>query len=425
MPRAARLVRDITAERVPEKVTRNRSVINGSGAALLAMQRAAGNRAVATLLLQRCGPQNPNCGCSDDDTAESALPQVQRLTAEERGQDLVSPQLAGDARLQSAFDNAPVMRAGERGAAVRLVQESLVSEGHIMPRSTEATGTLDGIFGAETQSAVRDFQNAHAADGLTGSSGFADGVVGRRTLGKMDEIRGGPSPKPPDLPPCPPPLQQEKGMAGGTLRTALTPLLFAGPDAPVPIPNQTCDPDKPTPTGAACVKSKEIPANRSGIVHEPFGSVGESFEMNIEWADTPPVNRRETSFCAAACGEYRQFLKGHMRASSNRDGSGLRDVSARVFNGEKLDENTFREDGLERNPAARYGHRNEKTTMDEKYEPDRLTGSKYFGKDFPNVSIGTFADIDLTFMGKTIDTCTNAETSSDTWTVRFRGIIRP
>ena len=33
--------------------------------------------------------------------------------------------------------------------------------------------------------------------------------------------------------------------------------------------------------------------------------------------------------------------------------------------------------------------------------------------------------MDLTFLGKTIDTCNNdAETSSDTWNVKFKGVIR-
>jgi hypothetical protein len=285
-----------------------------------------------------------------------------------------------------------------------------------MPRSTTTTGGLDGIFGAETHGAVRDFQTAHAAEGL----GIADGVVGRRTLGKFDEQGGGPSPKPPDLPPCPPPLQQDEA-SDGAFRVAATPLT----DGPA-VPNQTCDPDKPVPKGAACLKSKAVPANRSGIIRPSLGTVGESFEMNVEWSDTPLFNRRpQTSFCAAECGEYHQFVKGHQRTSSNKDGSDLKDVGGTMFGGEKLDENTFREDGLDGKPKARYGHRKEPTTMNEKYEPDRPTGNKYFGRDFPNISIGTFADMDLTFLGKTIDTCNNdPETSSDTWRVQFKGVIR-
>jgi len=114
-----------------------------------------------------------------------------------------------------------------------------------------------------------------------------------------------------------------------------------------------------------------------------------------------------------------------MRSSPNKDGSGLTDVSGKVFGGKLLDQNVFQEDGLDNNPKARYGHRNEKQTMNEKYEPDRATGTKYVGKDSPGVHIGTFADFDLTFVGKLVDTCKGTETVSAPWRVFYRGVIRP
>lgn len=366
---------------------------SGPLAGVLDLQRTAGNAAVAGVL--------------------------QRLTAQERERDLVSPRLAGNPRLQAAFDNAPVMRVGEQGEAVRLVQESLVADGHPMPRSTGPTGRLDGIFGSETQRVVRDFQQAHPADGPATASGSADGIVGRHTLGAMDELGGAPGPNPPDLPPCPAVLDGPNRQAFASTEAFADPAV-QGADGPVP-----CDVNN-VPIGSACLKSKDVPANRSGIVHQPFGSVGERFEMNVEWKDTPLFARRpQTSFCAAECGEYHQFVKGHMLSSSNKDGSDPADVGGKMFGGQRLEENTFHEDGLDRDPKARYGHRKEPVTMDERYEPNRVVGEKYFGKDFPNVSIGTFADIDLTFLGKTVDVCHNdAETSSDTWQVKFRGIIR-
>lgn len=365
---------------------------SGPVAAVLALQRAAGNTAVAGVL--------------------------QRLTAQERERDLVSPRLAGNPRLQAAFDNAPVMRIGEQGEAVRLVQESLVADGHPMPRSTGPTGRLDGIFGSETQGVVRDFQQAHTADGPTGT-GPADGIVGRRTLDRMDEQGAAPGPNPPDLPPCPAVLDGPNREARAARAAFADPVAGEG-DGPVP-----CDATN-VPVGSACVKSRDVPANRSGIVHQPFGSVGERFGMNVEWKDTPLFQRRpQTSFCAAECGEYHHFVKGHMLSSSNKDGSDPTDVGGTMFGGQKLEESTFHEDGLDRDPKARYGHRKEPVTMNERYEPNRMLGDKYFGKDFPNVSIGMFADIDLTFLGKTVDACHNdAETSSDTWRVKFRGIIR-
>ncbi len=173
----------------------------------------------------------------------------------------------------------------------------------------------------------------------------------------------------------------------------------------------------------ACVVQSAMPYSRSGIIRTPSGSVFENFEVQVEWSSAK--YRGEANYCAAECGEYHQFIKGYLKSSSNKDGSDLKDVSGKVFGGKNLDEKVFQEDGLDNNLKARYGHRNEKQTMDEKYEPDRATGTKYVGKDAPGVLIGTFADFDLTFMGKLVDTCQGTETNSDPWRVAYRGIIRP
>ncbi|HEX2996767.1 MAG TPA: hypothetical protein VHP14_18235, partial [Anaerolineales bacterium] len=173
----------------------------------------------------------------------------------------------------------------------------------------------------------------------------------------------------------------------------------------------------------ACVVQSAMPYSRSGIIRTSSGSVFENFEVQVEWSSAK--YRGEANYCAAECGEYHQFIKGYLKSSSNKDGSDLKDVSGKVFGGKPLDEKVFQEDGLDRNPDARYGHRKEKQTMDEKYEPDRATGTKYVGKDAPGVLIGTFADFDLTFMGKLVDTCQGTETNSDPWRVAYRGIIRP
>lgn len=92
-------------------------------------------------------------------------------------------------------------------------------------------------------------------------------------------------------------------------------------------------------------------------------------------------------------------MKGHVLSSSNKDGSNPQDVSATLFDGAKPDKNVFQENGLN-NPKAHYGHRDERPTMNGKYEPDRPTGTKYFGKVFPNIPIGTFADIHLVVPGQ-------------------------
>jgi hypothetical protein len=94
---------------------------------------------------------------------------------------------------QTAFDNNPAMRRGESGDAVRLVQEALVELAFPLPRSTNpTTKELDGDFGAETQGAVFDFQGTFTLPSR-------DGVVGRQTLGKLDELHGGAPSAPPLL----------------------------------------------------------------------------------------------------------------------------------------------------------------------------------------------------------------------------------
>jgi hypothetical protein len=176
---------------------------------------------------------------------------------------------------------------------------------------------------------------------------------------------------------------------------------------------------------SACLLNAWLPFSRSGIIRTADGTVGEKFEVRAEWRSDPPSSRGETSYCAAECGEYHQFVKGHMLSSPNPDGSGLQDDSAKMFGGAKLKEDQFQEDGLDDNPNARYGHRNETQTMDEKYDPDRATGPKYVGRDFPRIMIGTFADIDVTFLGKMVDTRNNTDNQSATWRVQYRGVIRP
>lgn len=224
----------------------------------------------------------------------------------------------------------------------------------------------------------------------------------------------------------------------GRLRQELSPASTGTPTAeevedPAPI---LAEPAGPAPLGVeppaglpgqpgACLVNAAMPYSRSGILRSSTGTVGEKFEVRAEWRSDPALGRGETSYCAAECGEYHQFVKGHMRSSANKDGSNLKDVSAKIFGGVALDENVFQEDGLDSNPKARYGHRNEPRTMDEQYDPTRATGPRYVGRDFPNVSIGTFADIDLTFLGKLVDTCNRTESVSDPWRVQYRGVIRP
>jgi peptidoglycan hydrolase-like protein with peptidoglycan-binding domain len=104
---------------------------------------------------------------------------LQRLTAEEKKEDLQSERLRGDARLQRAFDDSPVMRSGESGAGVKTLQRALRDLGYDLTK-TFAKGDADGTFGDETVAAVKAFQR----DQSLGDNG----VVGRDTLRALDAL---------------------------------------------------------------------------------------------------------------------------------------------------------------------------------------------------------------------------------------------
>lgn len=109
---------------------------------------------------------------------------------------LVSPRFKDDARLQKAAENKPAMKYGEKGEPVRLVQQALIDLGFALPVSTKKYGSPDGIFGLETAAQLRKFQAKHT---LT-----PDGIAGKNSLHKMDELL--PNEAPP-LPPIPKPIK--------------------------------------------------------------------------------------------------------------------------------------------------------------------------------------------------------------------------
>lgn len=109
------------------------------------------------------------------------------LSAEEKARDLKSVPFAGHPRLEAAYDNNPPIKRGARGEAVGKVQQALIDDGFDMPISTRKTGAPDGIFGRETFRVVKQFQGKY---GLK-----QDGIVGRETLGKMDQLSSGQAPE--------------------------------------------------------------------------------------------------------------------------------------------------------------------------------------------------------------------------------------
>jgi peptidoglycan hydrolase-like protein with peptidoglycan-binding domain len=90
-----------------------------------------------------------------------------------------SRRLGRHAQLLSASANAPSLRAGARGEGVAELQGVLADLGFSLP-ITFRSGQADGAYGAETETAVRDFQQRN---GLV-----ADGIAGRATITALDEL---------------------------------------------------------------------------------------------------------------------------------------------------------------------------------------------------------------------------------------------
>jgi hypothetical protein len=175
--RAERIVRPQTGQHARLLVPRAQAAqAEGVDGPWHAMQHSLGNRGVQRLLAGWHGSRG---------SPPAMHMAVQRaLSAEERRQDLKADRFAGDLRLESAFDNSPAMRRGEHSEAVAKIQQALIDDGFPMPISTRKTGSPDGIFGRETRDTVKQFQTTH---GLK-----VDGAVGRKTLGKLDELYAGP-----------------------------------------------------------------------------------------------------------------------------------------------------------------------------------------------------------------------------------------
>ena len=90
-----------------------------------------------------------------------------------------SARLRSHERLNSVTSAHPLAK-GERGRAVEILQHCLVDLGHPMPRSTSRSGLTDGVFGAETEAVVKEFQRRQ---GLK-----PDGMAGPLTLAQLDTL---------------------------------------------------------------------------------------------------------------------------------------------------------------------------------------------------------------------------------------------
>jgi peptidoglycan hydrolase-like protein with peptidoglycan-binding domain len=90
---------------------------------------------------------------------------------------LVSRRLSSNPQLQKAEANNPPLLRGSQGSGVAILQDLLADLGFVLPK-TLSRGTADGIFGPETEAAVKAFQKQKSLK--------ADGIAGRMTLGALD-----------------------------------------------------------------------------------------------------------------------------------------------------------------------------------------------------------------------------------------------
>jgi hypothetical protein len=90
------------------------------------------------------------------------------------GHGLKSARFAGDEVLEACYNNRRSLRRGDKGPSVEKIQYALILLGFPVPNVG-----ANGIFGGETELAVRSYQEAR---GLK-----IDGIVGSETMGNLDE----------------------------------------------------------------------------------------------------------------------------------------------------------------------------------------------------------------------------------------------
>jgi peptidoglycan hydrolase-like protein with peptidoglycan-binding domain len=175
---------------------------------------------------------------------------------------LESPFWADDERLQAAYHNSPPLHSGDTGRSVTRLQEALVSQGYAMPSSTKRDGSLDGIWGSETTSTVRAFQQQHGVRPVGGWE------AGHKTLGALDRLlpRRGDQPQP-------------SSDYGAGMDTEEMPVLAAAPST---ASLAFAVPGGPTPGGAA--GSPDVGVKKAGAVSVPFqNSLHESIFAVVQW----------------------------------------------------------------------------------------------------------------------------------------------
>lgn len=90
-------------------------------------------------------------------------------------ENLKSKRFKGINELEMAYDDKFLIFNGQSGRFVRIIQEALMDFGFELPKYNN-----DGIFGSETETAVREFQWASSAV-------LIDGLIGPETMGLLDK----------------------------------------------------------------------------------------------------------------------------------------------------------------------------------------------------------------------------------------------
>jgi hypothetical protein len=175
--------------------------------------------------------------------------------------------------------------------------------------------------------------------------------------------------------------------------------LSATSSTPQPAPEEP-GPAQRTETGsggAACVTHAEIPKDHWGV-QALQGVAHDHFLVHIDWADLGP-------YCRCTCGEYRQYVKGHVIVNGRR-------VSKRLFRGAQLEDGRYHEDADEH--GRPFGHRTGyENQSDDQFlaaggtREDRENGCTYRARDMPSIEAppGSHVDMHLCFKGQTYDRC--------------------
>jgi hypothetical protein len=189
------------------------------------------------------------------------------------------------------------------------------------------------------------------------------------------------------------------------------PIIQIGPAHTESLKTPACGPPK-----KACVKEAVFPKDNFRVINRD--QVGEQFRMHILW-DNAAEN------CACCCGEYRQFVRGHIRVNGKDMADKQRGKKKLLSAGARLDDNHYHEDGDGR--GHRYGHRGEIGTKVDQFLQDRSSGCLYKGHDFPGITLefrpADVVDILLQFKGQTFDVCNNVFGNPKEWRVEIRQTI--